>query len=113
MYALFIVLNETEYTSRILKRIRELGIKSATVIESVGAAEVVENDMYTDSVFASIINALETRKKPSCIIFSILKTEELVTEAMDEVQKILGEDMGEKNKGIVFVLPVTHMCGEE
>lgn len=113
MYVLFIVLNEVEYLSDILKRMREVGLRGATVIESMGSAAVVENDIYTVSFLASIVNALEGKSKASRVIFSLIEREEQVQRAMDEVQKILGGDLKKPNKGMMFVLPVTHFRGGE
>ncbi len=113
MYVLFIVLNEIEYLSDIIKRMREVGLRGATIIESMGSATIVDNDLYSVSFLASIVNAIEGRNKASRVIFSLIEREEQVTKAMDEVQKILGGDLKKPNKGMMFVLPVTHMRGGE
>jgi PII-like signaling protein len=109
MFALFIVLNEVDYLPEILKKMREIGLKGATIIESFGSATVADNDMYTDSFLLSLVNTLEGRKKASRVIFSLIEREDQVNNAMNEVQNILGGEI----KGMMFVLPVEHMRGGE
>ncbi|PKM95365.1 MAG: hypothetical protein CVU84_06720 [Firmicutes bacterium HGW-Firmicutes-1] len=113
MHVLFIVLNEVEYLADILTRIREVGLRGATVIESIGSATVIENDLYSVSFLASLVNVLEGKNKASRVIFSLIEREEQVIKAMDEVQLILGGDLKKPNKGMMFVLPVTHFRGGE
>ena len=113
MYVLFIVLNEVEYLSDIIKKMKEVGLRGATVLESRGSSEIIENDLYTASLLASLVNAYEGRNKASRVVFSLIEREEQVKKAMDEVQKILGGDLKKPNLGMMFVLPVTHMRGGE
>ncbi len=113
MYALFIVLNEIEYLSDIITKMREVGLRGATVLESMGSRNVVENDLYTASFLASIVNTVERQSKASRVIFSIVEREEQVQCAMKEIQKLLGGDLKKPRLGMMFVLPVTHMRGGE
>lgn len=113
MYALFIVLNEIEYLSEIITKMREVGLRGATVLESMGSRNVVENDLYTASFLASIVNTVERQSKASRVIFSIVEREEQVQSAMKEIQKLLGGDLKKPRLGMMFVLPVTHMRGGE
>lgn len=113
MYVLFIVLNEIEYLTDILKRMREVGLRGATVIESAGSAKVIEGDIYTSSILANIVNVMEGNRKASRVIFSLIERDDQVRKAMDEVQKILGGDLKKPNLGMMFVLPVEHFRGGE
>ena len=47
MYVLFIILNEIEYLAEIIKKMKEAGVRGATVIEGTSASEIVDNDLYT------------------------------------------------------------------
>lgn len=89
MYVLFIILNEIEYLTEIIKKMKEAGVRGATVIEGTSASEIVDNDLYTASFLASLVNAYERRNKASRVIFSLIEREEQVQRAMEEVQKIL------------------------
>lgn len=112
MHVLFIVLNEVEYLPEILRKMRALGIRGATVIESMGST-VVEEDQYSVSFIGGIVRALEGSSKASRVIFSLIEREDQVQRAMDGVETILGGDLTKPNKGIMFVLPVEHMRGGE
>lgn len=111
MFVLFIVLNEIEYLHDIITKMREVGLRGATIIESMGSTTIVENDLYTNSFLASIVSAIEGKNKASRVIFSLIEKEEQVKSAIREVQEILGGDLKKPNLGIMFVLPVTHFKG--
>ena len=113
MYVLFIVLNEIEYLSDMITKMREAGLRGATVLESMGSRNVAENEMQTDSFLASIVNTVERQSKASRVIFSLIEREEQVQKAMKEIQKLLGGDLKKPRLGMMFVLPVTHMRGGE
>lgn len=112
MFALFIVLNQTEYLSEILFTMKRQGIRGATVIESMGASSVSKN-IYNIPVVGGLVKSIDGDTTYNKTIFSIIEREEQVERAMAHVEKIIGGDMKQPNKGIMFVLPVTHMRGGE
>ncbi|NLK97402.1 hypothetical protein [Defluviitalea saccharophila] len=113
MYALFIVLNEVEYLSDILYKIRQLGIRGATVIDSMGSRSIEEKSKYGIPLIGGFMKSLEGGVQSNKTIFSVIEREEQVELVMEHVEKILGGDMQKPNKGIMFVLPVTHLRGGE
>lgn len=113
MYALFIVLNEAEYLYDILFKIRQLGIRGATVIDSMGARIIQEKAKYNMPLIGGLRRTLEGGTQSNKTIFSVIEREEQVETVMEQIEKILGGDMQRPNKGIMFVLPVTHMRGGE
>lgn len=112
MYVLFIVLNEPEFLSDILFKIRQLGLRGATVIDSMGSTEL-EKDIYKMPVIGGFMRSIDGDTKYNKTIFSVVEREEQVERVMNSIEKILGGDMKKPNKGIMFVLPVTHMRGGE
>ena len=74
---------------------------------------MVENELYTDSFLATIVNTVERQSKASRVIFSLIEREEQVQKAMKEIQALLGGDLKKPRLGMMFVLPVTHMRGGE
>lgn len=112
MYALFIVLNQPEYLSEILYKMTCLGVRGATVIDSMGAS-AINKDLYNIPVFGGLMKSLDGDTHYNKTIFSIIEREEQVNRVMDHVEKVLGGDMKKPDKGIMFVLPVTHMRGGE
>ena len=113
MYVLFIVLHEVEYLSEVIRKMREVGVRGATVIEGTSDSDIVENDLYTNSFLASLVNAYEKRNKASRVIFSLIEREDQVRKVMEAVKKILDEKSKKTTLGMMFVLPVTHMQGGE
>lgn len=59
MYALFIVLNEVEYLPDILYKIRQLGIRGATVIDSMGSRAIEEKSRYDIPLIGGFMKSLE------------------------------------------------------
>ncbi|WP_058486234.1 hypothetical protein [Defluviitalea phaphyphila] len=113
MYVLFIVLNETEHLAEILGKIRHLGIRGATVIDSMGARTLQDKGIYNVPLIGGLMKSLDGDIQSNKTIFSVIEREEQVQYVMDQVERILGGDMQKPNKGIMFVLPVTHMRGGE
>ncbi|MBZ4646191.1 MAG: hypothetical protein PWR27_1101 [Petroclostridium sp.] len=113
MYVLFIVLNEVEYLTDILVKMKDLGLRGATVIDSMGSKKILNKQTHNMSFIYGIAKALEGEGRSNKTIFSVIERKEQVEKAMDAIEKILGGDMKKPNKGIMFVLPVTHLRGGE
>lgn len=112
MYVLFIVLNEPEYLSEVLYTMKRIGIRGATVIDSMGAS-AISKDIYDIPVVGGLMKSLDGDTQFNKTIFSVIEREEQVECAMKHIEKVLGGDMKQANKGIMFVLPVTHVRGGE
>lgn len=112
VFVLFIVLNEGGYLSEVLFKMRQLGIRGATVIETMGARTVSKN-IYNLPVLGGLMKSLDGETEFNHTIFSVIEREEQVERVMNQIEKLLGGDMSRPNKGIMFVLPVTHMRGGE
>ncbi|MGE4282151.1 MAG: hypothetical protein AB7G87_00360 [Clostridia bacterium] len=111
MYVLFIVLNEVEHLTEILMKMKDLGLRGATIIDTMGSKKALSKDMQNVSFLNSIVKALEGDNRANKTIFSVIEKKEQVERAMDAIETILGGDMKKPNKGIMFVLPVTHLKG--
>lgn len=112
MFALFIVLNEPEYLPQVLYKIKQLDIRGATVIDSMGAS-AINKDVYNIPLIGGFMKSMDGDIHYNKTIFSVIEREEQVTKVMHHIEKILGGDMKRPNKGIMFVVPVTHMRGGE
>jgi len=110
MYVLFIVLNETQYLSEILVGLKNLGIRGATVINTLGSRKL-QNEIEEKSFLFKIVESMQGDTKSNRTIFSVIQKDEQIHEAMKAIEEILGGDMTVPNKGIMFVLPVTHFRG--
>lgn len=112
MFALFIVLNEPEYLPQVLYKIKQLDIRGATVIDSMGAS-AISKDVYNIPLIGGLMKSMDGDIHYNKTIFSVIEREEQVQKVMHHIEKILGGDMKRPNKGIMFVVPVTHMRGGE
>lgn len=112
MYVLFIVLNETQYLSEILTSLQHLGIRGATVINSMGARKIQDEEEEKSFLF-KLVESLQGDTRNNRTIFSVIEKDEQIHDAMKSIEEILGGDMTVPNKGIMFVLPVTHFRGGE
>lgn len=110
MYVLFIVLNETQYLSEILTSLQHLGIRGATVINTMGSRKIQDEEEEKSFLF-KLVESLQGDTKNNRTIFSVIEKDEQIHEAMKSIEEILGGDMTVPNKGIMFVLPVTHFRG--
>ncbi len=112
MFALFIVLNEPEFLPQVLYKIKQLDIRGATVIDSMGAS-AISKDVYNIPLIGGLMKSMDGDIHYNKTIFSVIEREEQVQKVMHHIEKILGGDMKKPNKGIMFVVPVTHMRGGE
>ncbi len=112
MYVLFIVLNQPEFLPDVLYKMKQLRIRGATVIDSMGATSI-SKEIYRIPMIGGFMKSIDGDTHSNKTVFSVIEREEQVEEAMEEIEKIIGGDMKQPNKGIMFVLPVTHMRGGE
>lgn len=112
MFVLFIVLNKPEYLPQVLYKMKQIGIRGATVIDSMGAKTVSKN-IYKIPVVGGLMKTLDGESQFNNTIFSVIEREEQVERAMNQIEQIIGGDMNQPNRGIMFVLPVTHFRGGE
>lgn len=112
MYVLFVVLNEPEYLTDILYKMKQLGIRGATVIDSMGASSVTK-DLYNVPLIGGLMKSMDGDTHVNKTVFSVIEREEQVERVMQHIEEIIGGDMKKPNKGIMFVLPVTHLRGGE
>lgn len=112
MYVLFIVLNEPEYLPDVLYKMKQLGLRGATVIDSMGASAITK-DIYNVPLIGGLMKSIDGDIRYNKTIFSVIERQAQVERAMEHIEKIIGGDMKKPNKGIMFVMPVTHMRGGE
>lgn len=106
MYALFIVLNETDYLDDILARFVDVGVRGATILDSQGMASALASGDEKDVPFFGSFKLLFDSARPyNKTIFTVLESEDLVERAVDAVQDILGE-FDRPGVGFMFSVPI-------
>jgi nitrogen regulatory protein PII len=109
MFALFIVLNDTDYLDEVLSRFVSIGVGGATIIDSQGMARaIVHNNFESIPLFGSLKSMLTDSHPYSKTIFTVLSSQELVDKTVAEVQHTLS-DIKRKDIGFMFTIPVAQI----
>jgi|SRR5690554_5098253 len=106
MYALFLVLNDTDYLDEILARFVDVGVQGATILDSQGMASALVSSRGRDyPLFGSFKALLEGARPYNKTIFTVLDSEELVERTVEAVRDVLG-DADHPSVGFMFSLPI-------
>lgn len=106
MYALFLVLNETDYLDEILARFVDVGVQGATIVDSQGMASALVSSRGKDyPLFGSLKALLEGARPYNKTIFTVLDNEELVERTVKAVKEVLG-DANHPSVGFMFSVPI-------
>lgn len=106
MYALFIILNETDYLDDILANFIEVGVRGATILESQGmASAILSNENRNIPIFGTLKAFLDTARPYNKTIFTVLDSKELVEKAVNVVKETLGE-AAKEGAGLMFSIPI-------
>ncbi len=110
MQLLVIVLNKTEVLSRLLAAFMEAGISGATVAETKGMLNAIDDDnIELPPLFHSLRSFLKLDEEYNRTIFTVIDDEQVET-----ASKIANEITGgleKPNTGILFTLPINHIEG--
>lgn len=105
MYALFLVLNDTDYLDEILARFVDVGVQGATILDSQGMASALVSSRGRDyPLFGSLKALLEGARPYNKTIFTVLDSEELVERTVEAVRDVLG-DADHPSVGFMFSYP--------
>lgn len=109
MYLLFLVLNKTECLNRILESFLKIGIKGATVVDSIGMGQAFRE--CESPVIGGLRSLVFNQCRPSNkTIFSVVESKEKVELAIGEIEKIIGP-LGKPGTGILFAFPLDIVKG--
>ena len=111
MYVLFVVLNKTECLSEILRKMKEIGITGATIVDSVGAGRLRRSIGKEIPLIAGLMKALDTDIANNKTLFTVVESRQKLDSVMDEREKICGGDMSKPDTGIMFEVPVAATRG--
>lgn len=109
MFALFLVLNDTDYLDEILARFVDVGVQGATILDSQGMASALVSSRGRDyPLFGSLKALLEGARPYNKTIFTVLDSEELVERTVEAVRDVLG-DADHPSVGFMFSVPIGHV----
>ncbi len=106
MYALFLVLNETDHLDEILARFVDVGVQGATILDSQGMASALVSGRGRDfPLFGSLKALMEGARPYNKTIFTVVDNEALVERTVAAVKDVLG-DVDHPSAGFMFSIPI-------
>lgn len=105
MYALFLVLNETDLLEEILARFVDVGVQGATILDSQGMASALAENRQDLPFLKSLKTRFESARPYSKIILTVLESEDLVERTVEAAQDILA-DVDLPGAGFMFSMPI-------
>jgi len=106
MVVFFLILNKDEHLDEILEAYFEMGIRGATVIDSVGMGRILSVDV---PIFAGLRDLLPGSRPYNKTIFTIMNPEKIPT-LIEAVEQIIGS-LDDPGTGIAFSVNVDHVKG--
>jgi hypothetical protein len=110
MKLMFFVMNNVDHLDPFIFRLKESGIKGATILHSTGMGRMLaENDDLGFDLFGSLRTVLNGPHTESRVLMMALEDSqvEIVEKIIDE---IVG-DLSKPNTGILFTLPIEQVRG--
>jgi len=110
MQLLVIILNKTEFLSKLLNEMMENNICGATVLESTGMIQVIsEQSIEPPSIFGSLREFINPSRESSKTVFMVLPDEQIEI-AKRIVNQVTG-GLEKPNTGIMFTIPISFAEG--
>lgn len=107
MKLLVYILNNPELLDETLEAFVELGLRGATVLDSIGMGQILSQDI---PIFAGLQLLLPSSKLGNKTILTVVK-EEQIEKIIREIERICGAKLSDPGTGIVFTLPVDQIYG--
>lgn len=106
MHLLLAIIDDPSKVVYILDGFMQIGIKGATIVDSIGMAHLVADRVPIFSRFA----ALGVSERYNKMILALIKEEEDVDGAIEVIEHVVG-DLTKPETGVVCVLPVERCYG--
>lgn len=105
---LVMVLNKPEPQNEIMQAFGRIGVKGATLIESMGMGRAKAENQITPLV-AGLMRALDTGHHYNRTIFCVIEDDALLAQAVEEADRLV--DFSHPGSGIIFTIPVNLVRG--
>ena len=106
MKLLIFVLNQEEHLEEVLELLVELGIRGATVIDSVGMGRLLSHNI---PIFAGFTSMMQETRPFNKTIFTVIKDSDL-DDILKGLSNILG-DLDQPGTGILMTVPLDRVIG--
>ncbi|MDI3535091.1 MAG: nitrogen regulatory protein 1 [Thermosediminibacterales bacterium] len=110
MYLFVMVLNHTDKMAEIIEEFKRIGVKGATILDSIGSGRVRKFPGGEIPIIAGLKKLLENGYPHNKTIFSVVESLEQAREMVDVVESIVG-DFTQPGTGIVFCLKLEFFHG--
>lgn len=105
---LVMVLNRPEPQNELLQVFTQIGVKGATVIESMGMGRAKAERQMTPLV-AGLMRALDSEHHYNRTIFCVIEDDAVLARALEEADRLV--DFSHPGSGIIFTIPVDLVRG--
>jgi nitrogen regulatory protein PII len=104
---LFYILNNPELLDEVLEVFLEMGLKGATVVDSVGMGRILAQDV---PIFAGLRLFLPSSTPGNKTILTLVP-EDIVDELIKEIERVCDSPLDQPGTGIAFTVPVDKVYG--
>ncbi|MHA1568556.1 MAG: P-II family nitrogen regulator [Alphaproteobacteria bacterium] len=101
MHLLMMVINDEDTVQNVLAALMEVGITTATVVESQGMGKIVTEQM---PIFAGFRNLWGGANPYNTTVFTVLE-DDILQETIDLVSEVMFEIV-DTPRGVIFTIPV-------
>jgi len=109
MWAMVYILHEDRYLNEVLESLLEIGIRGASIIDTVGMLHFMSQEI---PLFAGFRSLLKGSKPYNKMILSIIRERKLLEEALDAVNRTVG-GIEQGDRGILFSFRLEDFIGPE
>ncbi|WHH57533.1 P-II family nitrogen regulator [Petroclostridium sp. X23] len=113
MYVMFAVINDVRKVKPVINKLRELGIKGATIVDTMGGGTYCAHYSGHRPAIGSAYRTMNDAGTFNKTIISVVYCEKHVLAAMDAIEEILGGNMKKSGSGIIFTVPTVDFRGGE
>ncbi len=108
MHLLVIFLAESELLGEIFQALQQIGIRRATLVESVGLRRAMSEENVP--LIASLHHLLRRDEYPNVTLFIVVETEQKAQQAISIVDELVG-GLENPNTGLAFTIPIYNVTG--
>ena len=108
MQLLFLVIKRIELVDEIMRSLAQAGIRGGTVIDSVGMAKSIMDNLPMIGVLRSILSGEDAAQKGKTIFVAV--ADDQVDVARKAITDVTG-DLSQPNAGVLFGVPISFAEG--
>jgi len=107
MWVMVYILHEDRYMTEVLEELLEIGVRGASILDSVGMLHFMSQEIPIFAGFRSLLKGSNPYNK---IILSVIRERELLEKALETIDRTVG-GISRGERGILFSMPVDDFIG--